>query len=145
MKNKINKSGVKGETRMEEFLIQNNFTYIRHPRVDGYHHTNCIDFIVEVNGKNIYMDVKNQHGHGGRDGHVGYQVNMYKGMYGYDEVYIVEGTYDYPQKIKDFCNKQVKTYFKKFDEMTKMLLEMKKNKNKACQISAFMRIFSYEL
>ena len=126
MKNKINKSGVKGETKMEEFLIQNNFTYTRHPRVDGYHGNNCIDFIVEVNGKNIYMDVKNQHRNGGRDGPVGYQVDMYKRMYGYDEVYIVEGTYDYSQEIKDFCNKQVKTYFKKFDEITKILLEIKK-------------------
>ena len=118
MGNPINESGKKGEERMEKIFKDNNIPYIRN-KSEG------IDFILFPNSRmedRFYIDIKNQHERGGRDLAVGGCVWQYQKKYGFKECYIVEGSYDFPPKVREFANKFAKTHFVKFEEMKNILL-----------------------
>ena len=120
MNNPRNKSGKIGEERMEKLLKDMNKTYIRN-KSEG------IDFIINPNGKKedrVYIDIKNQSKQGGRDLAIGGCVWDYQKKYGFKECYIVEGSYDFPPKVREFANKFAKTHFVKIEEMKNILLSV---------------------
>jgi len=122
MSNPINVSGKLGEENFEHELIKNKIPYKKHK-----YGKSQIDFIINHQAKNkkdrFYIDIKNQHTSGGRDGAVAYSVWNYKKKYGFDECYIVEGSFDFPNKIREFANEQSKVHFVKLNEMIKIILE----------------------
>ena len=115
MSNPINESGTFGEERFEEFLKEQKISYKRNKN-------NGIDFIVELD-KKIYIDIKNQDVGGGRDLAVGGCVWKYAKRYGFKEVYIVEGKYDFDKDVRELANLFAKTHFVKFEEMCNILLK----------------------
>ena len=126
-KNPINESGKKGEDAFENFLIKYNIPYIR-----SKSGKNQIDFILFPNSKmeyRFYIDIKNQDTSGGRDLAVGGCVWDYQNKYGFTECYIVEGSYDFSPKVREFANTFAKTHFVKFEEMKNIILNKKVEKN----------------
>jgi hypothetical protein len=126
-KNPINESGKKGEDAFENFSINYNIPYIR-----SKSGKNQIDFILFPNGKKeerVYIDIKNQHTSGGRDLAVAGCVWKYQKKYGFTECYIVEGTYDFDEDVRELANTFAKTHFVKFEEMKNIILNKKVEKN----------------
>ena len=122
-KNPINESGKTGEDRMGKLLIDLDIPYKRSKSGEA-----AIDFILFPNSRmedRFYIDIKNQHTGGGRDLAVGGCVWDYQNKYGFKECYIVEGSYDFPPKVREFANKFAKTHFVKFEEMKNILLGVK--------------------
>ena len=121
VKNPINESGKIGEERMEKLLKDNNIPYIRN-KSEG------IDFILFPNSRmedRFYIDIKNQHTGGGRDLAVAGCVWKYQKKYGFTECYIVEGTYDFDEDVRELADTYAKTHFVKFEEMKNILLGVK--------------------
>ena len=119
-KNPINESGKKGEDIFSSELRKNNLAYKQSkPGQEG------IDFIINPNGKKedrVYIDIKHQHTSGGRDLAVGGCVWKYQKKYGFKECYIVEGSYDFDEDVRELANTFAKTHFVKVKEMIDILL-----------------------
>tara|TARA_R100000152_G_C6727541_1_gene152636 strand:- start:473 stop:868 length:396 start_codon:yes stop_codon:yes gene_type:complete len=122
VENPINKSGQLGQTRLREFLIEDNFSY--REEKTGQHQ---IDFIVNPGtNKEIYIDVTNQNTDGSVDEKIPHKVWKYHNKYKYKDVYIVEGKYNVSKKVKEHCKiYDFNVHFVKLEEMKSIL----KNKN----------------
>jgi hypothetical protein len=120
--NPINKSGKSGEVLLEKTLIS-KFPDLPYRRTKSG--KRGIDFILNPDGKpqdRMYIDMKYQHSSGGRDLAVGATAWKYHEDYDYKECYIVEGSYDFTDDIKELAKTLdevcgIKTYFVKLDEM----------------------------
>ena len=122
-KNPINESGKKGEDIFSSLLIKNDLAYERSKPGKS-----AIDFIINPNGKKeerVYIDIKHQKSGGGRDGSVAHSVRKYRNKYGFKECYIVEGSYDFDDDVREHCNEFCKTHFVKQKQMIDILLNKK--------------------
>jgi len=127
-KNPINKSGLLGQTRLREFLIEENFPYREEKTGQSQ-----IDFIINPDTNNkIYIDVTNQNTTGSVEEKIPHKVWKYHKKYGYKEVYILEGSHHVHKSVKEHCNDyNFKVHFVKLNEM-KSILE-----NKSYEIGRF--------
>ena len=116
---RANKSGEDLESRLEKFLIKEDFPYKR----QGGPGKKEVDFEIKYNNKIIYADCTNQNEKGTTDEKIPHKCRKYFRLYKFDEIFIIRGKHKINKEIIQTLNEDEKAFGYKtniltFDEFT---------------------------
>jgi hypothetical protein len=121
-----NKSGQSLEKQTEIILQKFGHSYIKQKGGNKV----AIDFIVETQHGNLYLECKNQNTTGTAYEKLPFALYKYKKEYNFSEWYIIQGSYKIPKIVYeclDFYDKawtpEVKTHIITLDELPNILLK----------------------
>ena len=115
-----NTSGKKGEKRVRDFLVENDFAF-----AEGGNRG--IDFQITIKDGVLYVDSKNQNDGGTVEKGIVQTVMQYRRWYGYKDVYIVRGDKPIHKEILISLNELeealgFKTHIMTFEEFKNFML-----------------------